>query len=124
MNRRHFLIAALVFTVLPTQAARADYVDDVIDQLEDQGFEDIDVSVTLLGRTRIVATGRGGTRELILNARTGEVLRDVWIDGSGQLLPGIAKSGASDDIEAPGDGQKPDDNRQPRGGKGGDRDDD
>lgn len=61
-------------------------IDDVEDQLEDMGFEVKEVSHTLLGRVRIVAEGNGVWREIILNPRTGELLRDY----ARQLDPGAA----------------------------------
>ena len=48
----------------------------MIQSLQSQGFSGIEVSRTWLGRTRIVATGSAGRREIVLNPNTGEVLRD------------------------------------------------
>lgn len=81
MNRRSFLGAVLASVSLGSAAEAKDYADDVLRQLRRNGYEVISVSRTLLGRTRIRATRKGGEREIILNAATGEILRDVWIAG-------------------------------------------
>ena len=52
--------------------------DQLIDQLKNQGFTEIRISRTLLGRVRIKAEGGGFEREIIFNPRTGEILRDFW----------------------------------------------
>lgn len=97
MNRRRLIIAALALSLVPLQQAQADSVDDLVEVLRDQGFRQIEVERTLLGRVRIVASSSRGTRELVINARTGEVLRDVWIDRRGRVMPselaGNGKSG-------------------------------
>lgn len=103
MNRRSFLIATAAFAALPATAARAseDYVANLVDLLKEQGFDEITVTRTLLGRVRIVGVNSNGTRELICNPRTGEILRDVLIaaDGTGQTVaasgPSKASSGSS-----------------------------
>jgi hypothetical protein len=87
MNRRRFLLAVTAFTLLSTTAARADYVEDIVKWLDRQGYTDIEVARTLLGRARIRAEKDGGQRELICNPRTGEILRDVWIDAKGNIRP-------------------------------------
>lgn len=87
MNRRRFLLAATAFTLLSTTAARADYVEDIVKWLDKQGYTDIEVGRTLLGRARILAEKDGGQRELICNPRTGEILRDVWTDANGNVRP-------------------------------------
>lgn len=78
--------------------------DEIVQQLQHQGYRQITISQTLLGRTRIVATGADRRREIIINPRTGEILRDFWEgDGGGQprslIDPGgrsaIAKDGAT-----------------------------
>ena len=50
--------------------------DRIIAELQEQGFSRIEVSRTLLGRTRIVAEGEGYEREIILNPASGVILRD------------------------------------------------
>lgn len=81
MNRRKFLMQIAVGAVLtPAFAApaRAESVtDQVVQQLQSQGYGKIEVSRTLLGRIRIVATRSDFRREIVIDRRTGEVLRDL-----------------------------------------------
>lgn len=83
MQRRAFLVtlAGGLGLALPALAA---YSDDVVLQLAKQGYQAITVTTTWLGRVRIVATRDGGMREIVLNPRTGEILRDLWtsVDGT------------------------------------------
>lgn len=83
MNRRSFLTVAVCAAVCGHAAFAQNYADSVVDQLRQQGFARITVRRTLLGRTQIVAQGNGGRREIILNPRTGEILRDFWQANSG-----------------------------------------
>jgi hypothetical protein len=76
-------------------------VNSVRDQLRQQGYRQISVSSTMLGRTRIVAKSKTGTREIIMNPRTGEILRDLWSSAQGSSGPSIVGSDADD----PDDGQ-------------------
>lgn len=82
MQRRK-LILALTVGMLAATPALADYSQDVVRQLTEMGFDDVEVSRTLLGRVRITATGENGQREIILNPRTGEILRDLWLKANG-----------------------------------------
>ena len=50
----------------------------IIDQLRRDGYDDITMNTTFLGRVRLVALGEKGQREIVLNPRTGEILRDLW----------------------------------------------
>ncbi len=87
LNRRNFLLSAAAFVV--ATPAHADFVSDVTRELQRQGYTEISVSFTLLGRSRILARGKRGTREIILNPKTGEVLRDLWTSASGITGPSI-----------------------------------
>ena len=89
MDRRRFIAAAAAFVLLSTSAARADYIDDIVDWLAETGFTNITVTQTLLGRIVINATLNGRVREIACNPRTGEILRDVWLDGSGGVPPAL-----------------------------------
>ena len=82
MNRRHFLTALCLGSMAATTAQAASYEDLVIAQLRTQGYDQISAERTLLGRVKISAQMNGGRREIILNPRTGEVLRDVWFPGA------------------------------------------
>ncbi|UYO00376.1 MAG: hypothetical protein KIT02_03920 [Devosia sp.] len=87
MRRRQFLIALTGLTFAFPQMAHADYVDSVVAQLEAQGYRDIEITRTLLGRVRVLATHAQGVRELVINPRTGELLRDVWTTAGGRTVP-------------------------------------
>ena len=76
MNRRFFLLAAASIAMQLPGAADAAGTDAIVSQLGEQGYRRITVSRTLLGRVRILATAPGRRREIILNPRTGELLRD------------------------------------------------
>lgn len=64
MNRRLALLSASAFLALALASApaHADYVDSVRAQLQQQGYLQVSVSSTLLGRTRIVAESKTGSR--------------------------------------------------------------
>ncbi len=115
LNRRSFLLTAAAF-VLATPA-HADFVTAVQQKLQRQGFTEISVSYTLLGRSRIIAHGKRGTREIILNPKTGEVLRDLWTSASGATSSSLFGSDSAEE-ESEDDGK--DDGGKGRGrGRGG-----
>lgn len=98
LNRRRFLLIAAALAV--ATPAHADFISDVTRELQRQGYTEISVSSTLLGRSRILARGKRGTREIILNPKTGEVLRDLWTSASGATGPsiiGFSEDDSSDD---------------------------
>ncbi|WP_373051193.1 hypothetical protein [Thalassovita aquimarina] len=90
------LIIVMMLAALP---AAADGVrDSVVSQLKQQGYQEITVSRTWLGRIRILARRDGERREIIVNPRTGEILRDFWAseDDSGPVIlanPGPPSTG-------------------------------
>lgn len=67
-----FLLAASLATA--SYAAEPEAV--LVAQLEKAGYTIEIVSTTLLGRIRIDATRDGIRREIVINPRTGEILRD------------------------------------------------
>lgn len=93
LNRRRLLCSLAAVALMAAAPAFAGVETDVVRQLKSQGYRSITVTNTLLGRTRILAHKNGGTREIILNPRTGEILRDLWTaaDGS-QNSPSIVKA--------------------------------
>lgn len=100
------ILAALVACLVAGRPVlAADFADAVVAQLQEQGYERIETEVTWLGRVRIVAERDNGSREIILNPRTGEILRDLWLLTNGQagrsLLIG---SGEDDDKGGSGSG--------------------
>ena len=70
----------LLFLVLAPVPALADRTDDVRDyivrELREDGYRDIRVSRTLLGRMRFTASRNDARREIVVNPRTGEIIRD------------------------------------------------
>ena len=102
------LAAGLAVTAAPALAQSL--ADQVVAQLRRQGYAQISVSRTFLGRIRIEAANVRHSREIILNPRTGEYLRDyseladgeseVEIidrgDGAGRDDGADAKDGAND----------------------------
>ena len=92
MKRRtflHGLTAASTMVLAGAGAFAASYADGVVDQLTRQGFFDIAVETTWLGRVRIFASRGDGQREIILNPRTGEILRDTWLAGDNRTVTPI-----------------------------------
>jgi hypothetical protein len=100
-------------------AFAASFSEDVVAQLVRLGFSDITAETTLLGRIRIVARRGDGVREIVLNPRTGEVLRDTWVPGPGGRTTRTVISDVADDDR---DDQDTGGNSGP-GGRDDDRDD-
>lgn len=116
MRRRQFLSAWAAVALAGGPAFAQDHLADVIDQLKAQGFRSIVQERTWLGRVRILATRKGGRREIILNPGTGEILRDLWLPANGNVRElKIIDSGKLDDE---------DDDEDDRGHGSGDDDDD
>lgn len=89
MNRRVFLkhcMGGVLGAGLAASMANAgSFETAVVSQLRGQGYSEITVERTMLGRMRIVGARNGNTREIILNPRTGEILRDVLLAADGQV---------------------------------------
>lgn len=92
MDRRKFLVLVTAFSLTGTLPAWANKQDDIVERLVEAGFGQIEITRTLLGRVRIVATKGNVRRELVINPRTGEILRDVTIIAEDRG----AKSGSSE----------------------------
>ncbi len=74
MDRETLLAAALGFGIsLAAPALAADFGETLVAQLRGQGYTDISVTRTLLGRIRIFAISTQFQREIIVNPRTGEI---------------------------------------------------
>jgi hypothetical protein len=71
-----FAVPLLILLCLAGPARAVDYSGAWVAQLRAEGYEDIEVGRTWLGRIRIVAEKDEIEREIILNRATGEVLRD------------------------------------------------
>ena len=75
--------------MLATAAFAATAADQIVAQLRDQGFSQIEVERTWLGRTRILAQRGDASREIIFNPATGEILRDLWLSKGDKSEPNI-----------------------------------
>lgn len=97
MRIRGFGLVLAVFAACAGQAHAEDQSARIADRLRSQGFADVSVSRTLLGRTRIVADGKPGHREIVLDPRTGEVLRDLFLESgrNGAQASDSGKDGSS-----------------------------
>lgn len=58
-------------------ASATERVDQIVQALRREGYTRIEISRTWLGRTRILASGGSGQREIVVQPATGEVLRDI-----------------------------------------------
>jgi hypothetical protein len=79
MNRRHFVGLVMAASVTGSAAFAVGVADEIVRQLQADGYTDIVLETTWLGRIRIRAMSSAGTREIIVNPSTGEILRDLWI---------------------------------------------
>ncbi len=126
VNRRDLLglmSAALLASALPAHAK--DFADQIVRQLRRQGYGSITQNRTWLGRIQIVASKPDEYREIIIDPRTGEILRDYWrilsgtADTTTPLLNdnsgdgGGGNSGSGDD-----DDDKDDDSKDDNSGQG------
>ena len=80
MKRRDFLVAMIVTIGVAGPAVALSTKDALVRKLRGQGFETIKIGRTLLGRTRIIAESPKYRREIVFNPRTGEILRDYWVN--------------------------------------------
>ena len=109
MPRRVFVLFLAAFGLMTSMAMAGPASDQIVKQLASQGYEKITISRTWLGRTRIVAEAPNRMREIVINPRTGEILRDFWEseDGENEGLLGDGQ-GSNDDEEDSG-GEQDDD---------------
>jgi hypothetical protein len=73
-----FFAATLSASLWAGQVSASEYADRIVIWLQEQGFVGFEVKKTWLGRIKIEAYANGIEREIIINARTGEILRDYW----------------------------------------------
>jgi len=115
MKRRRFLFGLTAASAILWAGATmaATYADGVVGQLTKQGYYNIAIETTWLGRVRIIADRADGKREIILNPRTGEILRDSWqASGAGTVTPII------DEVNGNGPGSSGDDAKGGGGSSG------
>ncbi|WP_238367300.1 hypothetical protein [Mesobacterium pallidum] len=95
MRNLLFAIATGLALASPVQAADP-VTNGVVAQLSDQGYRRIVIGKTFLGRMRIVATSGSERREIILDPRSGEILRDLTQREDGtRAAPRLVHSGGS-----------------------------
>lgn len=78
VNRSLTVLVVLFGLAGPVQAGPVE--DKLIASLRAQGFEDIETERTWLGRLRIEAENDAFKREIVIDPRTGEILRDFWLN--------------------------------------------
>lgn len=84
MKRRQMILGvALVAFGMTGEAALADPLGSVVAGLKAQGYRVTATERTWLGRVRITAERRGVVREVVIDPRTGEVLRDLSRESGG-----------------------------------------
>ncbi len=96
MKQLRVFICALAPVWGMTAASAGEIADEIVRQLRQIGYSEVDVTRTLLGRERIVARSKERSREIVVNPRTGEILRDFQKGGFGlasdPILGGKSKS--------------------------------
>lgn len=101
---RRLTFAICLMGAAPQMAFAQTVEEQIIRQLQDQGFTRIEVERTLLGRVRLVAISNTLERELIFNPSTGEILRDQWESiSSGDVVPRVANPNRRNDDDDDGD---------------------
>ena len=107
-------------------ATAQDYTQQIVDQLIADGYSDVQITRTLLGRVRIIAVGENGLREIVIQPSNGAVLRDRE-QPQKTNLPSPNSTQADDEPSAPtlqpeyGDNEKDDRPNQPDGRRDDDR---
>ena len=110
MDRRHLVGLIIAASLTGTLASASTFADEIVRQLQGDGYSEIVIETTWLGRVRITAVIDGGAREIILNPSTGEILRDLWIaSSSGTISPRLikdpAKAATKTDDDSTSDGR-------------------
>ena len=108
MKRRDVLAGVVLLLATGRAALAEDFVAAIVRDLQSQGYAGITTERTLLGRVRIVAESATARREIILNPRTGEILRDLWMALDGTVVADGRGRGEDED-EADGAGSEDDD---------------
>ena len=115
---RSILLGGGLILVLAGAGLAQSVTEQVIDQLQRQGFEIEQTNRTLLGRVRIIAERNDFTREIVFDPRNGEILRDYSYSDDGEA--GIWGFRRDDDDDDDREDARDDDDRDDRD----DRDDD
>lgn len=75
---RPILCGAVLAIAVALPASAETKVEAITRQLMEQGYSEIEVSRTFLRRIQIEAKKGNAEREIIINPRSGEILRDYW----------------------------------------------
>jgi len=78
MLRREFILLGAAAIASPAEAQTNPFVDALVLRLQEQGYKRFRINRTWLGRLRIRAISDMYRREIIMNPKTGEILRDFW----------------------------------------------
>lgn len=108
MKRRDFLFLGSAMLVAARPASADPIVDSLIQELREEGYRNFEISSTFLGRTRIEASSATRRREIVLNPRTGEILRDYWVKLD-NAVTGSGGTEADDEPEADSEDEPDDD---------------
>jgi uncharacterized membrane protein YgcG len=94
--QRRFFIATMASAVLVASGAMAAGVEaGIAAQLSAQGYDQILVETTWLGRLKITAHKDDSLREIVVNPRTGEILRDILRKKDGTVTPRLSEASSS-----------------------------
>ena len=132
-------IPAMLFVVMLVLAggmaqAAPDYAGRVVRQLADQGYRQIEVRRSLLGKVIVTGSRPGQQREIVIDPRNGELLRDLVRQGAGAPVAAGTVSdssghqgrgrgrGGSNDADDDDNSDDDDDSGGGRGGNDGDGD--
>jgi hypothetical protein len=123
---KRILVPLVIAAALAGPPAHAATAEAIVSELRAQGYSQIEVRRTLLGRTRIVATSPGYDREIVLNPSTGVILRDLMrvrntggSDGPSSLVSGSGSRDGSGGSGSSRDDFDDDDDSSGGGGSGG-----
>ena len=89
MRMTRLLISMALAVMLAGPVFAGPVEDSVVQQLRAQGFSNIEVTRTWLGRARISAQRGSIFREIVVDPRTGEILRDYSERASGGTVPAL-----------------------------------
>lgn len=113
---KSFLLTFSLGCFLAMPAAAAPTIEEIIAQLEAQGYTDVSVSRTWLGRIRIEAESGTHEREIVFNQRTGEILRDFWEELDEEHKADASRASEDDEDEASDDDEDQDDSESEEDG--------
>jgi hypothetical protein len=112
-------VALCFAAVPPVLAQQPETVAQVLRALRSQGYHEIWFERTLLNRVRITAETQDSSREIVIDPRTGEILRDlsrtlngdVADDGADAILSLGEDKASRDNVEPPREERGTDDAR-------------